>query len=64
MTFDQGLTIASTIVSIAAVIAAGLPKPNQNANRAIRIARQIIDILAFNFGHAKNRPNDTTDKQP
>lgn len=58
MTIDQYLMIASTIVSIAAVIAAALPKPNDNANRAIKAARTIIDILACNFGHAKNQPTD------
>ena len=58
MTFDQYLMIASTIVSIAAVIAAALPKPNDKANRAIKAARTIIDILACNFGHAKNKPAD------
>ena len=66
MTIDTYLMIASTIVSIAAVIAAALPKPNDKANRAIKAARLIIDILACNFGHAKNQqqqPQQPTDKQ-
>lgn len=59
MTFEQVLMIASTIISIAAVLAAALPKPKQEkANKYIEIARKVLDIVAFNFGHAKNQPRD------
>ena len=56
------LLIASTIVSITAVVAAALPQPSDKANRAIKAARLIIDILGCNFGHAKNQ-TQPTDKQ-
>ena len=61
MTLEQYLTIISTIISIAAILASALPKPKQErANKFIGIARKILDIIAFNFGHAKNqsRPDD------
>ena len=59
MTLEQYLTIISTIISIAAVLAAALPKPKQEkANKFIEIARKVLDIVAFNFGHAKNQPGD------
>ena len=60
---DFYLLIASTIVSIAAVVAAALPQPSDKANRAIKAARLIIDILGCNFGHAKNQQTQPTDKQ-
>ena len=61
MTFEQALMIASTIISIAAVLASVLPQPSQDkANKYIGVARKVLDIIAFNFGHAKNQAKDET----
>lgn len=42
----------SQIVAGAAVIAAATPTPKDD--EVLKKARAILDILAFNFGHAKN----------
>ncbi|NCB60269.1 MAG: hypothetical protein EOM46_22945 [Gammaproteobacteria bacterium] len=57
MTFEQIIMIVSTVISIAAVLASLLPQPSQDkANKYIGVARKVLDIIAFNFGHAKNQP--------
>ena len=60
MTLEQYLTIISTIISIAAVLASVLPQPSQDkANKYIGVARKVLDIIAFNFGNAKNKTDST-----
>lgn len=51
----DGIAIAQGIISIAAVLAAALPKPSQTANVVISVARKVLDVLALNVGHAKNK---------
>ena len=61
MTFEQALIIASAVISICSALAALLPKPAQaKANKVLLVARKVLDVLAFNFGHAKNQAKDET----
>lgn len=47
---------AGAIVGAASVLASLLPQPQQDkANKIITAARKLLDALAFNFGHAKNK---------
>jgi hypothetical protein len=54
----EWLHIASLVVAVAAAIAAVTPTPADDA--ILYRVRQVIDIVAFNWGHAKNakRPDD------
>lgn len=49
---DTMLAIASGVVSVSAMVAALTPTPADDG--IVRVARKVIDLLAFNFGHAKN----------
>ncbi|MGL5281923.1 MAG: hypothetical protein ACRC8W_09295 [Plesiomonas shigelloides] len=44
--------IASLVVAIAAIIASATPTPKDDG--IVLMLRKIVDILAFNFGGAKN----------
>lgn len=46
------LFIITSIISVAAGIAA--MTPNESDNKAVAKARAFVDLLAFNFGGAKN----------
>lgn len=48
------LHLASLVVSVAAAIAAVTPSPADDS--ALAKVRQVLDILAFNWGHASNAP--------
>ena len=45
--------MASSLVAIAAIIAAATK--NENDDKWVAYARKVIDGLAFNFGGAKNK---------
>jgi hypothetical protein len=50
----EGLfSLATTIVGVAAAVAALFPKA-EAASGAIASIRKVIDLLALNFGNAKN----------
>lgn len=51
----DGIAVAQSIISVAAILAAALPKPNETANVIINVARKILDVMALNVGHAKNK---------
>lgn len=46
------IEIASMVVAIAAIIASMTPTPKDDG--VVSLLRKIVDILAFNFGNAKN----------
>lgn len=48
----QWLEIAAMVVTLAATIAAVTPSPKDDG--IVKSIRSVIDILALNFGHAKN----------
>ena len=50
----EWIDVASNIVAAAAVLAAVLPVP-QKLTAGLGIVRKIVDLLAFNFGNAKNK---------
>jgi len=50
---QQGFQIASVVVAVAAPIAAITPTPKDDG--AVSAARKVLDVLAFNFGNAKNK---------
>lgn len=50
---QQGLHIASVVVAVAAPIAAITPTPADDG--ILAAARKVLDVLAFNFGNAKNK---------
>ena len=60
ITIDQCFEIAGAVISVAAVVAAALPTPSPKATMIITVARKVLDVLAFNFGHAKNQAKDET----
>lgn len=45
--------IAASAVGVAAMVAALTPTPKDD--NAIAAVRKVLDLLAFNFGNAKNR---------
>lgn len=45
----------SWIISISAGVTSVLPNKNEKAKRGYNVVRSILDVLAFNFGHAKNK---------
>lgn len=47
------IQIASLIVAAAALIASMTPTPKDDGY--VRKARQVIDFLGLNFGHARNK---------
>ncbi len=53
-TVGDWLDIASNVIAAAAIVAAALPVPTK-VTGAIAAARKFIDLLAFNFGNAKNK---------
>lgn len=53
------LTTLATVVASASVIASRFPKPDPQASSAVFHA--LINLAAFNFGHATNR-TDTENK--
>lgn len=63
ITIDQCFEIAGAVISVAAVVAAALPTPSPKATMIITVARKVLDVLAFNFGHAKNQTKDETQAQ-
>lgn len=63
ITIDQCFEIAGAVISVAAVVAAALPTPSPKATMVITVARKVLDVLAFNFGHAKNQTKDETQAQ-
>jgi len=48
----QWLEIATMIVTLAATIAAVTPSPKDDG--IVKTLRTVVDLLALNFGHAKN----------
>ena len=58
--FNSILTVASSVVATASVIAAFTPTPTDNA--VLAVLRKVLDALAFNFGGAKNQPAVDADK--
>lgn len=48
------LDAAANIVAAAAVVAALLPVPSR-VGTGLAVIRKVIDVLAFNFGNAKNK---------
>ena len=63
ITIDQCFEIAGAVISVAAIVAAALPTPSPKATMIITVARKVLDVLAFNFGHAKNQAKDETKAQ-
>lgn len=49
--------IIPAIVSFASVIATVVPKPASNSNIIYKVAYQLLQFVAFNFGRAKNEDN-------
>lgn len=50
---QQGFHIAGVVVSVAAPIAAITPTPTDDG--VVSAARKVLDVLACNFGNAKNQ---------
>ncbi len=51
----QGLFgVATTVISVAAAVAALFPQA-AGASGAIAQIRKVVDVLALNFGYAKNQ---------
>lgn len=46
--------VVTTVISFAAAVAALFPKAT-GANVVITKIRSVVDLLALNFGHAKNK---------
>lgn len=46
------LTVGPQVIGVAAVIAAVTPTPADDG--VVAVLRKILDMLAFNFGQAKN----------
>ena len=63
ITIDQCFEIAGAVISVAAIVAAALPTPSPKANMIIAVSRKVLDVLAFNFGHAKNQTKDENQAQ-
>lgn len=49
------LGILSAIVSTSSMITSALPNKNKKGERIFATANKILNILAFNFGNAKNK---------
>lgn len=61
--FDEYVKIAEVlpqIIAIAALVTAITPSPVDNA--VLLAVRKVLDILALNWGHAKNDPAATAKK--
>lgn len=51
----QGLlTVVTTVISVAAAVAALFPQA-EGASGVIAQIRKVVDVLALNFGNAKNQ---------
>lgn len=48
------IDVAAKVVAGAAAVAAVVPVPNR-VNSSLGFLRRVIDFLAMNFGHAKNK---------
>tara|TARA_Y100000361_G_C11160908_1_gene347262 strand:- start:5229 stop:5417 length:189 start_codon:yes stop_codon:yes gene_type:complete len=59
--FAQNLTgifnVVTTVVSVAAAVAALLPQAS-GASTVIAQIRKVVDVLALNFGNAKNASSE------
>lgn len=57
---EKWLSLASEVVTLAAILAAITPTPVDDG--VVAVLRRIIDVLAFNWGHAANQKR-VEDKQ-
>lgn len=53
---QQVVNAAGAIVLVASIITAVTPTPKDD--HWLSIVRQVLDVLAVNLGHAKNKGND------
>ena len=49
------LKIASSIISVSAMVSAALPNKNKKGERIFNSANKILNMLAFNFANATNK---------
>jgi hypothetical protein len=47
-------TVASSVISIGAMVASALPNKNKKGERVFETANKILNVIGFNFGFAKN----------
>lgn len=53
MDWGQVWMWATTLVTAAAVVAAATPSPRDDS--IVALIRKVVDVLALNVGHARNR---------
>lgn len=48
------LKILSAVTTVSAMVSAALPNKNKQGERVFATINNILNVLAFNFGNAKN----------